>query len=323
MYSDTVTPVKVTLGDTEGGRAIAAPQELDGRRRRSHAHPGPHRRGRGPAVRRARATWRPRSRPSPTPAGVAVQTVYYVFGTKRNLLAAVLDATHRRRRRAGARHRAAVDRRARRRSPTRRRRSELLVEAAVGIVARTAPVYEVVRRAAADPEVGELLADNRRRRRADQRRLVEMLARGRAPAPDLDVDTAADVFYAVVNEEVFQLLVVDCGWDVDRFRELGDGAAGRPARRPLTGPGRSVRTTPPVHPVELRPPMTRLVLPRASSNSTSSSRWVSAIGQLRHDRVIDHARIPGSGERRERPRRGCRFECGRRVYRRRPGRPQR
>ena len=147
-----------------------------------------------------------------------MQTVYYVFGTKRNLLAAVLDA-----RIAGDVEpvpvlERAVDRRASPPRPTRSRPVELLVDGGVGIVARTAPIYEVVRRAAADPEVGELLAANRRARRADQRRLVEMLADAGHLRPGLDVDTAADVFYAVMNEEVFQLLVTDCGWDVERFR---------------------------------------------------------------------------------------------------------
>ena len=88
----------------------------------------------------------------------------------------------------------------------------------MAILARAAPIYEVVRRAAADPEVGALLDDNRRRRRDDQRRLVEVLRRSGHLRTGLDVDTAADVFYALLNEEVFLLLTADCGWDVDRFR---------------------------------------------------------------------------------------------------------
>ena len=81
----------------------------------------------------------------------------------------------------------------------------------VAIVSRTAPIYEVVRRAAADPDVGALLDDNRGRRRADQRHLIETLWRSGHLRPDLDVDTAADVFYGLLNEEVFQLLTADCG----------------------------------------------------------------------------------------------------------------
>ena len=93
-----------------------------------------------------------------------------------------------------------------------------LVTASVAIIARTAPIYEVVRRAAADPEVGALLDDNRRRRRDDQRRLVEVLRRSGHLRPASRSTNGADIFYALLNEEVFLLLTADCGWDVDRFR---------------------------------------------------------------------------------------------------------
>jgi AcrR family transcriptional regulator len=150
-------------------------------------------------------------------AGVAVQTVYYLFGTKPSVLAGVLDASI-----AGdAEPVALLDRPSLRgilAAPDPSAAVELLVDESVGIVARTAPVYEVVRRAAADPDVGALLDANRGARRADQRRLVEMLADGGHLRPGVDVDTAADVLYAVMNEEVYRLLVVDCGWDIDRFR---------------------------------------------------------------------------------------------------------
>ena len=75
----------------------------------------------------------------------------------------------------------------------------------------------MVRQAAADPDVGALLDDNRRRRRDDQQQLIEILGRSGHLRPELDVDTAADVFYGLLNEEVFQLLTIDCGWDIERF----------------------------------------------------------------------------------------------------------
>ena len=146
-----------------------------------------------------------------------MQTVYYLFGTKRNVLSAVLDMTI-----AGdvepvpVMDRPWIDRFTA--EPNAAGAIGLLAEEAVVIVARTAPIYEVIRTAAADPEVGVLLAHNRRRRRTDQRRLVEMLADAGHLRPGLDVATASDVFYAVMNEEVFELLVTDCGWDVERFR---------------------------------------------------------------------------------------------------------
>ena len=150
-------------------------------------------------------------------AGVAPQTVYYVFGTKRNLLAAVLDASI-----AGDVEPVAVlerpwfDEFGTAGDPA--SAVERLVEASVAILARASPIYEVIRQAAADPDVGVLLQENRRRRRDDQRRLIEVLGRSGHLRPGLDVDTAADVFYGLLNEEVFLLLTGDCGWEVDRFR---------------------------------------------------------------------------------------------------------
>jgi AcrR family transcriptional regulator len=159
-------------------------------------------------------------------AGVAVQTVYYVFGTKRTLLAAVLDASI-----AGDADPIAVLERPWFASlgsePDAATAIGHLVEVAVAIIDRAAPAYEVVRRAAADPDVGELLERNRAGRRADQRGLVERLAAGGHLRPGLDVDTAADVVYALVNEEVFQMLTVDCGWSVDRFRSWATELVGQ------------------------------------------------------------------------------------------------
>ena len=168
-------------------------------------------------------------------AGVAPQTVYYVFGTKRNLLAAVLDA-----RIAGDVEPVAVLERPWfdefETAGDAVSAVERLVEVSVVILARTSPIYDVIRQAAADPDVGILLQENRRRRRDDQRRLVDVLGRAGYLRPGLDVDTAADVFYGLLNEEVFLLLTTDCGWEVERFREwatslmrhqlvAGDGSA--------------------------------------------------------------------------------------------------
>jgi AcrR family transcriptional regulator len=150
-------------------------------------------------------------------AGVSVQTVYYAFGTKVRVLSAVLDA-----RIAGE----APD------SPVMERdwaaslgasgsaadAIEALAAAAVDIFTRTAPVYEVVRRAASDPDVGALLGENRRARRSDQRQLVGRLRDAGVLPTGLDIERAADAVYAVLNEEVYQLLVVDCGWTPVQLR---------------------------------------------------------------------------------------------------------
>ena len=148
-------------------------------------------------------------------AGVSTQTVYYDFGTKRNVLQAVLDAAI-----AGddatvaVRDKAWVDELGRQTDPV--AAVEQLVAASVAIVARVAPVYDVLCHAAGEPDIAALFRANRAARRRDQRALVESLAGHLRPG--LDVDTAADAVYALVNEEVYLLLVDDCGWDLARFQ---------------------------------------------------------------------------------------------------------
>ena len=195
---------------------MAAPRKVDGRRERSRLT-------RGRVVDAAAGLFVEHGYLATTiehvaeDAGVAVQTVYYIFGTKRNLLAAVLDASI-----AGDVEPIPVLERdwveALRAEEDATSAVERLVEAMVAIVARTMAIYEVVRRAAADPEVNALLEEVRTRRRADQRALIEILWRSGHLHPRVDADIAADVLYGLINEEVLQLFTSDCGWEVDRFQ---------------------------------------------------------------------------------------------------------
>jgi AcrR family transcriptional regulator len=148
-------------------------------------------------------------------AGVSAQTVYNQFGTKCELLAAVLDraivgdaapvAVMKRSWFVVGEEESAADAIAR------------FARAGAAILARVAPVYDVMRSASALPEVGQLLAENRRRRRADQRRLVRSLAATGVLRPDLDAQHASDVVYGLVNEDVYLMLTTDCRWSRKRF----------------------------------------------------------------------------------------------------------
>jgi AcrR family transcriptional regulator len=164
-------------------------------------------------------------------AGVVPQTVYTAFGTKPKLLAAVLDA-----RIAGDDEPIPVAARPWVESladaPDAAAAIASVGAAGAAIVARVAPVYDVLRGAASDRDVAALLEANRRGRRRDQRRLAEILSAAGHLTPDLTVDAAADILYALVNEDVFRLLTVDCGWDIDRYRAwltalLGEQLTGR------------------------------------------------------------------------------------------------
>jgi AcrR family transcriptional regulator len=150
-------------------------------------------------------------------AAVAVQTVYFVFGTKRALLAEVLDVAT-----AGDEapvpilERPWVDEARHEADP--RKAVRLIAHHGCRIVARLAPVYEVVRgAAAADPDIAALLLRDKQRRLDNQTELVRMLADKGALAPGRDVAWAADVLFALLSHEMHQLLVVDRGWSLDAW----------------------------------------------------------------------------------------------------------
>jgi len=103
-------------------------------------------------------------------------------------------------------------------APDARSAVALLVDAAVEIVTRAAPIYEVVRRTSVDADVAALLDETRHRRRLDQRRLAETLAEASHLDPAVDLNAAADVLYGLLNEELVGLLVHDCGWSAAKLR---------------------------------------------------------------------------------------------------------
>jgi AcrR family transcriptional regulator len=148
-------------------------------------------------------------------AGVSEQTVYNQFGTKCDLLAAVLDRAI-----AGDAAPVTVIERqwfvAAENEPAAKVIARFAATATL-IFARVAPLYDVTRSASALPEVQRLLADNRRRRRADQRQIVDALAAAGKLRPDLDARHAADIVYGLMNEDVYLLLTADCRWSRKRF----------------------------------------------------------------------------------------------------------
>jgi AcrR family transcriptional regulator len=145
-------------------------------------------------------------------AGVGVATVYQAFGTKAAILARALDRAI-----AGDGDAVAVLDRdwvvAARDEEVPRRRLEAVVSGAAGIAARTAPLKEVMRDAAAtEPDIRALLEQDEAQRLVTQRSLVEIVLR--SPPSDAAVAT----FYSLVNSRSYLLLSSQLGWDEGTWR---------------------------------------------------------------------------------------------------------
>jgi AcrR family transcriptional regulator len=148
-------------------------------------------------------------------ARVAPQTVYFVFGSKAALLAAILDYEI-----VGDMEpvpllqRQPADRLAQIRDPV--RRLQRVVAIATEITQRLAPLYEIVRSGAADPDIGALLE-----RHEEQRwhSLLGLLGALESVLPGhMQLQDAADQLYALLSHDVYWLLVCRRGWSEPRWR---------------------------------------------------------------------------------------------------------
>jgi hypothetical protein len=78
---------------------------------------------------------------------------------------------------------------------------------------RLGRMFELIRTAApTEPEIAELWERIQSEYHANQRAIVQSIARKGALRPGLRVDRAADLLWAINNPDVWQLLVVRRGW---------------------------------------------------------------------------------------------------------------
>ena len=149
-------------------------------------------------------------------SGVAVQTIYNSAGSKGQLLSRVLDFAA-----AGSESPRPVPSFMRERAeaePDPRKVIALLVEFWREALERTAPIFEVIRQAAAiDPEIAAL--QNRR----DQQRLANYAIAGKMLAdrghlrPELTPEGAAAIIFSLGHPESYRMLVGRSGWSIDRW----------------------------------------------------------------------------------------------------------
>jgi len=149
-------------------------------------------------------------------AGVAVQTIYNSVGAKRDLLSRVLDFAA-----AGERAPAPVaqfmSEQAQRESDPRRIIAQL-VDFWKGAVPRTAPVFRVIREAAAvDADAATLERARAAQRLRNYTMAARLLAERDALHPELTIEQAAATIFAVGHPETYRALVLEGDWDDDRW----------------------------------------------------------------------------------------------------------
>lgn len=150
-------------------------------------------------------------------AGVSPETIYATFGTKRALLAALVDVSI-----AGDDEPVAIIDRdwvdELRSEPDRRRRIEILAQQGRLILERREPIDMIVQgAAAADAEIRSLLESGRAERHAGQRDLLGIVAGTGRFRHGLTLDRATDILFALGSPEVYRLLTTVRGWSGDRF----------------------------------------------------------------------------------------------------------
>lgn len=149
-------------------------------------------------------------------AGVAVQTIYNSIGYKRDVLSRVLDFAA-----AGERAPAPVpqfmyEQAQRERDP--RQIIAQVVEFWKGALPRTAPVFRVIREAAAvDSEAATLERARASQRLRNYALAARLLAERGALHPGLTIDQAAATIFAIGHPETYRTLVLDGDWDDDRW----------------------------------------------------------------------------------------------------------
>ena len=153
-------------------------------------------------------------------AGVAVETLYSHFSSKRKLLDAVVDQAV-----VGDDEPVAVADRPEfaaigtgSRSARLRAATSLLTD----VHGRTAPFAKLIREAAtSDEDIAEVLRATRQRQRDDVGSALRLIL-GRPPTDD-----EVDGVWAVASPEVFLLLVEEQGWPLDRYQHWMTDTLGR------------------------------------------------------------------------------------------------
>jgi AcrR family transcriptional regulator len=150
-------------------------------------------------------------------AGVAVQTLYFTFHTKAELLQNVYELAV-----LGEGDRIPPDQQpwwAEMRAAERLEEAlRLLVDNVTSILARAAPLDDFVRAASFDPDPARVRAHNERLRRESYAQVVEHLDARFGLRPGLTPTQATDILLLLLGPATYQTLVGEYGWPQERWR---------------------------------------------------------------------------------------------------------
>ena len=162
-------------------------------------------------------------------AEVVVETIYRAYGSKAELFKAVVRAAV-----AGSAARATMPAEQRPAiqaviaEPDPHRQLELYAATQPGIHARAGPLLRVlIGAAAADPELAELWSQIEQERLKGLGRFAQLLADRGVLRPELSVEEARDLLWALNALTVHDLLVLQRGWSPERYRNWLAGALAR------------------------------------------------------------------------------------------------
>jgi len=157
-------------------------------------------------------------------AGVAVETVYSVFGSKRAILSRLVTVLVR-----GDDEATPILERAgpqeMMRERDQHRQLHLFSHGIYETMERVGPIFGIMRTAAqAEPEIAALLESLLQERLVNMERMVQWVAE-KGPLKDgLEIREAAETVWTLTSAEVHHLLTVDLGWSGERYTAWLAGA---------------------------------------------------------------------------------------------------
>lgn len=150
-------------------------------------------------------------------AGVAQETVYAIFGSKRKILSFLMDVS------IGGDDRPVhlLDRSKPQsilHDTDQGRQLEMFSQDITEILSRAAPLFEIMRGAAKiEPEIADLIQNLLAERLQNMIRFVRSIAANGPLRNGLDEVQAGEIVWLLTSPELFQLVTVDRGWNKEKY----------------------------------------------------------------------------------------------------------